>query len=393
MIIAQKKTGVGKTRLNSQVPLKDSKAQVPSLEVHLDYLRVKVELHSSDDSELISFLKFIHPNQSEWIISHDVPYRNGRDWYDNRVQSSIGVSGGYKELQDDNGSIIGYECVLDLGGLYFANYNLVDQWRLITGLSNVYSARCQRIDIAIDDNTNGKIIPIGEMWEATKTGTKGNTALFQKTRYYESGGCGANNIPLRTWYFGSRNSGKMVRVYEKELHGCNGEKRRVMRFESELKRKYSQKVFDTVASLERPYINGNTGDKIDNNSFSIELSKVLGGIALGTIDFVNRYDLSGKYIKEYARCKRLHFWQEFIDKIGSFLRIRLPKVARTTEKSIAWITRQVAGLLNAIKEGVGSAKLWEYLMDAMDERCKYKGSYHDLVTGTLREHPELLRVS
>ena len=369
------------------------------LTVHLDYLRCRFKLTENKFNQLIEFI-----NVDQLSVVIDAPWSAGHGaiWYDNKIVSNIGVQGGFTYLQEEQE----FEVMLDFSGQYFSGVTVENQWRLLMGLNYTFNAVCSRIDIAIDDESYSQI-PVIQMkngWE------RGENFGFKAHKYIESG----NSVTSKqkTYYYGSRNSGKMVRVYNHEDE-CQ-------RFESEFKRRYAPFVFQCLASIKREWFNGEVDymdavsdimniktsnevknwlkgaiDKLHgcNDEFEIILQKIMGSLAVSAIDFRDRSrrkDRSKASLKDTTRCS---YYQEFIDKIGTQIKIRLPQIKSSIQSTVVWMQRQVSKSISIIRDSLGALefKKWE---DKLFETGREKQSLLDWkLIKYIKENPGLVSLS
>lgn len=321
--------------------------------VHLDALSVKGSLPAKKKfDELLEFICSITEQQMEFRISESPFYDGGNEYFSNRVQFTHGCVGGFNATDEE----ITY-CIKLLGE-YFENTSLINSWRLIRGLKNAFNCECTRLDSAIDDPTF-EIIPINEMIEADRNGQR----MFYK-KYKNVTERNHLGKYYTTHYFGSRQSGKMVRVYNHDEE-C-------LRLETEFKRQYARKIFDTISSIER------------EENLEQELMKVLAGVAVGAIDFRDNSNRNDKQKASIKDTKRLDFWQKFIDLLGKELRVKLPKVIRTVAKVKGWISHQVSATLSALKQGMGVNKFNRYLDDVLFQGAKRISIRHELLIEVLK---------
>ena len=304
----------------------------------------------------------------------------GRRWnagagatiYENKIIAPNGISGGFT----DNLETGKLDVMIQFSGKYFDGQSVVDQWRLLLGLKHTFKVKCNRIDIAIDDPSYS-LIPVDNMVE----GCQNNENFgFRSFKTISSGECG-KSLSV-TNYFGSRNSGKIVRIYDhnEECH----------RFEAEFKRGYSQPIFDFISSIKREwfydvqetscntnfdseykrFIEKSLGEKdicsnLENitnglhpckDGFDIILQRILSSIAVTAIDFRDKTGLKDTQRASRRDTVRCDYYQEFIENIGAEIKIKLKPVARTIEKTIAWMQRSVSKSLSIIKDSLGAVE-------------------------------------
>lgn len=343
----------------------------PNLElapaVHLDYLRIKINCREEELEEV--FLLIEHEYLS---VEMDSPWTAGKGcpYYKNKIVTPVGVSGGFT-IEDETGDV---ELMIQFSGEYFSAISMVDSWRLILGLHHRFAADCCRIDIAIDDPTFS-LIPVKEMRQAW---LEKNNFRFQKHKVDGSGLSPEDYV--ETHYYGSRDSGKMVRVYNHDDE-C-------MRFEAEFKRGYAKILFLLIASLERGDQFSHTEDNLEQidclnalarcheilgsskefsgqemtyerlhgcgGNFDLLLQKILGSIAVSCIDFRNKSEQKDPSKASYRDTVRLDFYQEFMDKIGAEIRVKVPQRKSGIKNTVAWMQRSVAKFLAVVYDSLGT---------------------------------------
>ena len=391
-----KNDGGGNTRL---IP-------TTALSVHLDYLRVKITCIESQVEEVFSFIghKYIS-------VEMDSPWTAGTGctYYENKIITPIGVSGGFT-VDSETGDV---EMMVQFSGEYFSAISMLDSWRLIMGLYHKFSADCSRIDIAIDDPSYS-IIPVDKMYQAW---VDGNNFGFRKYK-----DCGSGLTPetyTKTHYFGSRESGKLVRIYD--------HKQKCMRFEVEFKRQYSRLLFLLMASIERnvQVIPGEPEDHSINHmdaykkcvdilgssiqfsgyeisfeelhackgDFDLLLQKIFGGIAVSCIDFRDKSGLKDPARASRRDTKRLDWYQEFMDRIGLEIKVKLPKRECSMRKNVAWMQRSVSKSLLIIKKSLGLSEFAVWMSDLTSSAKEKITSADEKKIEFCKNNKDLLRLS
>ena len=347
------KDGNGNTRLK---PIAD-------LEVHVDYVRVRKDNILPQEFELL--INYISRNNT---VEIDKPWSPGAGavYFPHRVIGTHGVVGGFEFTEDGL-----YNLMIDLPGAYFESKSAVDQWNLIRGLYHCYSVRCTRIDLAIDDYSY-QLIPLNEMTVAC---SKKQNFGFRKHRTILDGDAGENRA--RTEYFGSRNSGKMVRVYDHDGE-CH-------RFEAEYKRGFAQPIFEELAILERN-CSGEDWDK--------EVQKKIASIAVGAIDFRDRGNRKDKSRVGLRDSHRLDFYQQFMDNIkASHCKIRLLKPEKSIRKTLNWVKRQCAPTLSMLFDGFGRHEFNLWMKEVIEIGSERMSNQKNLWSSEIQKNRQIyLRV-
>lgn len=333
---------------------------------HLDYLRFRVDITASELDLLLTFVggKYIgYEPDKIWSPGGATVFFN------NKVIGVEGIKGGFN-INEDTQQI---DLMLEMTGQYFEGISLINQWRLLTGLHHRFGVTVKRIDLAVDDYTFSKI-PVDQMRKAWEDG---NSFYFKNYKYIESG---TNRFNLKkTHYFGSRESSKIVRVYNHD-NEC-------LRFESEFKRELSNEIFYLIANISRDWIDEQVGletienwveslhgcnKSIDKESlvkslhgcggdFELILQRVVSSIAVGCIDFRDKGSRKDRSKASYKDTVRLSFYQEFMEKVGCEIKVVVPRKKSSIQKNIAWMRRQVSKSLSIIRDGLGSIQFVEWI--------------------------------
>ena len=345
------KVGNGNTRLK---PITD-------VESHLDYLRIAGTLSNPQDFALLAdYLS------KEHSLEFDQPWSPGSraNYFPNRIIGARGIRGGFGILEDGT---VAY--MIDLSGEYFEGKKVVDQWLLCAGLDSHYGARATRIDTAIDDPSYA-VVPIEQMVNACNDG---HNFGFKKVGYHSSGFCRGEQS--ETYEFGSRESGKFVRVYDHDHES--------LRFEAEFKRGYANPIFESFARLERP-------ENMTHDEWEIELQKHLASIAVGAIDFRDRGNRKEKSRAGTRDSVRLPFYQEFIDFLGAnHYRIKLVKPAKTILKAINWVVRQCAPTLTMLRQGLGWKNFNPWLKNVLTKAEDRLNNQQELWVKEIQKNPKV----
>lgn len=396
---------VGKVRKQSISDTSSREKTNSKLTMHLDWLNIKSEMHISELEDYLAFFdhKYIG-------YEFDLPWSQGKGcpYYPNSIESPLGIRGGFS-VDEDTGIA---EVVLTIHGQYFEGKNVINQWRILRGLYHKYKAVCTRIDLSIDD-PNYDTIPVNEMVEAYN---KGDHFYFKKredrTTYKAPG------VVEETKYFGSRQSGKFIRIYDHD-----GE---CLRYEGEFKKHYSRAFFELLATIEREFVQYNLKDKeeyakcmdaidewlsrlgkskviIDKETlikclhgckgdFEKLLQMIIGALAVGCIDFRNKSeakDLSRACVRD---TKRLKFWQDFIDIIGYSIKIVPTRRKSTIEKTTAWLQRQVSKTMALLRAGLGIHGYSKFMKELeVKGRERLKNRDNKLIA-YIKDYPEVCRV-
>jgi hypothetical protein len=287
--------------LSSFLPsLLDSQLLLELFLIHLDYLRVS-SLDLTDKSfrllTTILFSKVDSQNINKpW---HPDPKMPNSKKYQNRIVSKTGVVLGYTKKAKYKGKNTRYvyDIMIDFSGAYFANLSLLEQINVIYYLNSNWRLKCHRLDVAIDDYSR-KLFPVGQMIAAFLRGDNFGFQVIDDS-YLDI----IDNLLAGTLGIGSRLSSLFIRIYTKH--------RLFVRWETELKQKKAQELFDKLAGL-------------GNNKVGCELPvkdilKTLVAAALGNIDFRDKSSSIHPKNATRARTNQLPFWSRFLNILLSLI--------------------------------------------------------------------------
>jgi hypothetical protein len=262
-------------------------------------------------------------------LNPGIPVVHGKR-YENSGYSARGAAYAWNLPENENEQ---GQLWVSLPGSVLSNRNLRHIWRAIRGLKSAYSAKATRLDIKIDDFD--KSIPKELILAAVEVGNYARFDYFDprepRVKGVSKGWC---------YYFGSPQSDKRLRYYDKSAE--SGGEIDSYRMELQLRGRHSDYVFSQFAS-------------IWSDSFSEIATQYLGGVVLGAVDFIDRQ--SGDRL---SRCKRLEWWQEFVDKISTPIRISLTRPKPALERTLQWIDKQVQTSLSMIRDimGIDVFRIW-----------------------------------
>ena len=264
--------------------------------IHLDYLRVSSTDLNQKSFYLLSFILFSKVD-SKTIYKpwHPHPRMPKSKKYQNRIVSKTGIVLGYTKRAKyrGNNTRYVYDIMIDFTGVYFANLSLIEQLELIYYLNSNWKLKCHRIDVAIDDYSR-ELFPVGQMITAF---LEDNNFGFQviDDSYLDI----VDNKFVGTLGIGSRCSSFFIRIYTKH--------KLFVRWETELKQKKAQKLFDELVDLATV--------RADNTLPAQAILKTLLDAAIGKIDFRDKSCINSPKNATKAKTKRLPFWQETLNRI------------------------------------------------------------------------------
>lgn len=326
------RTGFDNIRLNPQTT---DRTESTAISVKLDYLQWIGECDRQFFDHVISTLSEFFDDV--WELVPGRSFTRGRRW-ENSGRSGRGGVCAWNEME--TGKI---QCWFSLGSQVISrSSNYQELLELIRDLRTIMSARFTRVDVALDDYT--KSLDPMLMLEAVK---HRNYAGFQSFD---------PRFPLKngeyagfTLYFGSRESDKLTRYYDKDVESKGLIK--AYRLETEFRRGCADSMVGLM--LQVP------------NDAAMQ-SQLLSGAVLGSIDFLDRQRPNGGIEENLSRCQRLDWWQEFIDRIGSRIKLTSPPRKRALQRSLDWIDRQVSPTIALLKELFG-AGFYTYLDQKIEQ--------------------------
>lgn len=334
----------------------------PGTTAHLDYLTVALPWRSVLEGRRL-WKHFISHATLE-VERGKRAIHGGVQTYDDSFKARDGaVSGGFSERTVKK-KVKGFSPTPDkevrffarFSGKYFAGMDADQQYEFLCQL-RAAGFNCTRIDLALDvepDQCPFTMEDIDSAW------TNGNFTRFGRKDRVSSGKSG--NVTDSTYYFGSRLSAKLLRIY---LHDGTP------RLELECKAGAARKVFESLTDFD-PQIKGRDQ----------QLDKFLTDIAayvMGCTEFKSRADWdvieSGgrKKLRAAYRSQHLDWWLKLQSLVGCGVKkivgygTAIPSYSRT----VAWIERQVIKslwLLQEFNKRTGGQDIWEQLKGLVNKR-------------------------
>lgn len=332
------KTPLSNTGLDSQV-LQDG-----SLSVRPDWLQGTIRFRTLE--ELHDVIEFIEGYTKEKFVLH--PERGrfvGKHW-DNHAKGIEGCMILYN-LPEQESDGLGH-ALISFTATVLSGIGVRDVWRMASGLVNCWGFKATRFDIALDDYL--KSVGFSELTYA------GKRRFFTRFRnmpevhhtYDEYG-----NVAGWTVAWGGRSGDVYLRCYDKDFESEG--KIKANRMELELHDKRAEKALESWLAL-------------DPENFEETSPKLLGGIVVGAIDFVERGN-----DKNVSRMPVLDWWQAFKDRVGMEIRHTVEAATTSYERKRNWITKQVMVTLLMFKKIMGNQGFKQYMsgeLEQAEERLK-----------------------
>lgn len=269
--------------------------------------------------------------------SLDRPTFMMRQWDGCSIRSVLGCQIHWKAPEDYGNGVLR----IHIPGKALAGVPLEDVRSLMAVFAAVYSADCNRIDVAVDDKTG--MTKISDLRAAQ---LDGNYTGYRSHRYITSGKIGEGEG--QTVYFGSAKSDSQLRVYDKAVErGVGGS---WIRWELQQRRAKANLVFLYWVGLE--------------GLEAADMAAKLGGFIPGAIDFLDR----SKRQKDLSRCPRLPWWAALRLRMAEGLSCSVPVPVPTMRSKIGWVCGAVAPSLAAIKKYLGDVDFWQLLEETIEEK-------------------------
>lgn len=182
------------------------------------------------------------------------------------------------------------------------------------------SCRCTRLDWAIDDFDH--ILDLHEISQACE---RGDYSGAKSHRYFQRQKRGDYQIG-RTIYFGSAQSDKQIRIYDKNVES-KGQINSI-RYEIQWRDNLSQAAFEKLFSASGHEDGG----------------KALSSLAVGAISLYQRRNAV------LSRSTPLPMWQEFVAKVGGASKLSARRIQPMISDKIRWIESQVIRTLALISQ-------------------------------------------
>jgi hypothetical protein len=244
----------------------------------------------------------------------------------------------------DQGQLMVY-----LGGKVLSGASMAQAHDVLSYLAAVYGFECKRIDVAIDDFD--KKTPLVEVERAAR---EGNYAYTNSYQVIESAKRGA--APGRTIYFGSSKSDKRIRCYDKAIESEG--KIDAIRWEVQLR--------DEKAAITcRQWLEMTPKQALD------EGPQFLASLVTGAVRLCDRTGDD----PNIERCPLLSWWEDFCNRTATGLRVTLPTKTPLLERSLKWLSDQVAPTIALIEKVFGEG-FDPYLQALLAEGVERHGSRH-----------------
>ena len=266
------------------------------------------------------------------------PYRvNDILFLENRLETKLPIQGGYTIDHTSENPELKY--MFRFSGKFFEMLDISSTRKFLQVWFETMTS-CSRIDIAIDDPSY-QIIPFDNCLESCLEGNFAGFITYDlrpdlRYKYDENK---PELHPEHTLYLGSRKSKEFTRIYN--------HKNKYLRWETEYKDSLANKCYAQLIDAD--------------HLTDTEWCGLLGELAIGARNFLDRTAPTGIKEKNIKRCKVLLWWDKFLDYIGEPIRLPRPTPAIALSATWNWITKQVSSFLGAAYTAMGEEKFMKYL--------------------------------
>ena len=298
------------TPLEGQTPLREGEPQSPEILAFVDY--ISCTFASCTVNDLTEFLG------GEW-------YR--REWMRNGYHRAA-CSGGL-EIWYQGHSGMGINLTVKGAGCRELEIKTITKgWRVFLGDLLAMGAEFSRLDIALDDHAG--ILSMAEIVRCRSEGLV--SSRFKDNLPNNQGRSALERSSASCQFFGSRESGTMVRIYDKALQ--QGTEQHHVRVELETKGKKAKQLAMKL---------------------SAEGENVIPGVIRATLDF----KVKGKgSITHRDRWKTQPWWNQFLGEAEK-IRLSVAPGKRTLEKSMKALAHQYGMTMAKIEDEYGAGRLLE----------------------------------
>ena len=334
-------------------PLSNTGLNIQELQIGIDYLTFMVPIVDIEAvTKVLDKVDNIYTDAHEMFVGR--PNFCGRS-FANQSTSPCGLLSIWNlpGENDDKGSMR-----IALSGGVLKRAKQMQTAKLISYLIGL-GGKCNRIDIKADDYS--RAIHPRSMYDAVDAG---NYRGFRRGNIHADIG---GDILKDGWtiYLGSRQSDRYTRYYNAfPQHGIEA-----FRYEAEFKNEVAHQTALQISCC------------TDDESI---LTTMMGAILSGNISFIDKSNED-----RVERCQMLPWWKDFTDRLGSSIRLSVPKIVATIQRSVDWIENKVAATLAMVSQYYGSDKI-EFIKRLIERGDKKLTNRHQTI---LDSSPIVMRLS
>ena len=314
---AKGETPASNTGLNSQNLQSDLSVRVDTLAI------VFRQVQTEDDARAI--IDLLQQTFDESIEFHpDQPDTNGKRWDGHSTSSLRGLRVWWAAPTDDDpGQLYCY-----FGGAVLGAATHKSAQDTLACLSAMYGGECKRFDVALDDYA--KAIPLDQVESDIRASNVSGVRSFTIT---ESGRIG-ESATGKTIALGSPQSDKRLVIYDKSVESDG--QIDAIRMEVRFRDKKADLAFKGW---------------IDFDAGAVDLAApgYLAALVTGAVKFCDR----SQGDKNIDRCPMLPWWAALVERAAQGIRVAVPRVVKTLEKSMEWVDSQVGPTLAMLSLALG----------------------------------------
>ena len=364
------KAGIGNTRSKCQNGIKliqnDLESKPPkSIDINVDYYRGIIDKPEGVPLAIAADLMYLVYEKGDCVIEYRPSgYRFdgfGKGYADIRINGLIGKYGyillrlfkddwpGDIEESDKVAEVArlfdewkpGYDWMLkgyaftylqvELPGNYLERFTAKKNVRHIIYMEDTLGIRDTRVDLRIDDH--GKKVPVEEILRTQSnqcTGFRGGVKPVNLCVGDYLANPSPESLAEVTLNLASRESDRCCRIYPTLIkHGFDA-----TRIETEFKGDHARAVTKVLKEIPK----------------GAEVESTIAGLVIGWFDF-KEASLTGV---RASRRDRLPWWQEFLDDLGSAIKVSVPRVSTTLEQKAKWLigyTSRTLAMVNKVIPG------------------------------------------
>jgi len=301
----------------------------------------------------------------------------GRWFYDRQLQWDDGPALLYHSDAERAERTAGRVC-LDVSGSVFDH---MGQWaglQFIRGLLQ-FDFQPSRVDGYIDDMTRiitpsriaAKVLAYDlDSGRQTRRDYAGFKTASQQYELSKGGWLTADVLSFGRR--GKKGSGRYLRIYDKDLES-NGENQAI-RYELETSDFKAQTWFRLLVRAKD----------------EAELSQIIGGAVVGSIDFIKRSDKPDE--KNLARIERYEFWQRILDAVDKAIKLATGQPDTQIERAALHVQKNVTPTLVMLRRAVGEQDFFEFLLDLCDRKDRLSIRHQNAIKAwqqQVKENPTL----
>lgn len=331
-----------------QNPVGNTGLKLQDCEIGADYINLTGSVPDrAAVTELFEFVACAWEENDGLVWTEDKAVTRGR-YYEHSARTVHGVDLAFQRRSDG-----AYDVRVSIPAKVVRRVPQVLTWAFCKELYQTYELKPTRFDIALDDYQK-RMTPE----QIDQALAAGNYVGFRSYSHIKNGG------KKRGWtyYFGSRQSDKIIRYYDKsaETKGAIDS----YRFEVELKGYKAEQFWQLFVSLP---------DELSEEF----LTQLYLEVVVGSIDFRDRQADSN-----ISRCPRLDWWQNLIDDLKSSGGVKLAAKRKESclQKTIAWISSQVETSLAVLRDVLGAEQFHHFVRGSLvSGRTRYTGSHRAMI--------------